>query len=116
MLVGEDERGAEAQHPVHLAQDPVEVLDLGERVRAEHQVDGVGAQEGEVAAVPLDPDFGLRELAGPRELRSRCVERERRMPWSAIEAWPAPQPRSSTRLPFRSPSRRSSCSLGSSGP
>ena len=80
VLVGEDEGRAEPQHAVHLTEDTVEILDLAQGEHAEHQIDRVGAQEGkigEISAVPLDPDLlGLGELARPRELRRRCVERD----------------------------------------
>ena len=71
---------ARPQHAVHLAEQPVEVLDLAEHAGREREVDRVGAQErevGRVALVPLDAHLGgRRELAGPRELRGRAVDRD----------------------------------------
>ena len=71
MLVGEDERAAVLEDAVHLPEDPVQVADLAHRVRAEHDVDRLGPQEGEigdVALVPLDPHRGLlAERAGAVE-------------------------------------------------
>ena len=57
VLVHEHERRVRAQHALHLAEDARDVVDLGERVGAEHRVDGVGTQEreiGEVALAELD--------------------------------------------------------------
>ena len=51
MVVGEHERRAGPQHAVHLAQEPVDVLDLSQHAGSQGEVDGVGAQEGEVRDV-----------------------------------------------------------------
>ena len=53
----ENQRGVLAQHPVHLAEHPVEVVDGVEGVGAEDQVDAVGPDErqiGQVTLVELD--------------------------------------------------------------
>ena len=65
-----------AYHLLPLHRDDSMVLlagrkDLGQRVHANHEVDGVGAQEreiGEVALVPVDPHLGrMVTFAGDRE-------------------------------------------------
>ena len=66
--------------------------------------------------MPLDPHLGL--LGARRAPSASCavgrVERDHVAPWCAnVTAFsPVPQPRSSTRLPRRSPKSRSSCSVG----
>ena len=80
MVEREHERCAGPQHSVHLAVQPVEVLDFADHAGREREVDRVGPEEREVAdvaLVPLDPNFrGLGELAGQRELALRRVDRD----------------------------------------
>ena len=119
----EDQRSAHLEHPVHLTEDPVEVLDISEGVGREDQVDGVGSQEGQVGQITLaqlDADFLFARTAGGR---SASWAGEKSTPMAvapclanAIEHWAPPQPSSRTFLPLRSPSRRSSASVGMSGP
>ncbi len=77
---GEHERRAGPKDTVHLAEEPVDVLDFAEHACGEREVDRVGAQErevGGVALVPLDPHLGrVGELASQRELCGRAIERD----------------------------------------
>ena len=80
MVVREDERALPGQHPVHLAEEAVEVFDLVHDAGGQREVDRVGAEEREirgVALVPLDAHLGrVGELAAERELRGRDVDRD----------------------------------------
>ena len=63
---------------MHLAEHPVEILDVAEGVGREDQVDRVGPQEGqvgEVAVAELDLDLlALAQPAGERQLLGREVD------------------------------------------
>ena len=117
------ERALGAQHPVHLAEHAPEVLGAGERPHADGGVDGVGPEEGQLGErrlVQLDLDVGGVDGGaggGRRCRRSGSTAIVRAPPRdTAMALRPAPQPRSSTRLPATSPRRRRSRSRGISGP
>ncbi len=59
---GQHEVALGVQDPVDLAEEPVEVVDAGQREHAQRAVERVGAHEGQlgqVALVQLDLDLGL---------------------------------------------------------
>ena len=80
VLVGEHERSVRLQDALHLTEEPRRVVDLGDGVAAERDVDRLGAQErevGEVTLAPLDLHLGpFRARARLGETRVRPVERD----------------------------------------
>ena len=123
VVVREHERGAGPQHAVHLAEQAVEVLDLvpTRRPRARGRSSrraGTRGRRRRSRATRRGPRSASASL---RPSASCAVEASSAItcaPWraSAIAFSPAPQPRSSTRLPVTSPHRRRSASVGRSGP
>ena len=94
------------QHAVDLAEHPVDVVHRHQPPHGQDRVDGVGADErqlGERRMVQLDPHvLPLARRRGRRRPVRRT--RRRRSPWRpasarAMALWPAPQPRSRTRVP-----------------
>jgi hypothetical protein len=78
VVVREDEGRVGLEHALHLPEEPGRVVDLGDRRRAEHDVDRLGAEEGElgqIADAPLDLHLGLeRALARSGEVPVGAVE------------------------------------------
>ena len=117
------ERVLGAQHAVDLAEHAVDVVDGREAPHRQHGVDGVGPDErqlGERGVVELDaaPPRARRPPGRRRSGRTDSSTPITLAPCraSAIALWPAPQPRSRTRLPSTCPSSRRVSSRGTSGP
>jgi len=80
----EHQMRSDLEHPVNLAEHPVQILDELKRVRREDQVHRVSAKEGElrhVCVTELDSDLLLgAQLLGVGELGRRGVDPDHRRP------------------------------------
>ena len=77
----EHQRGVLLQHAVDLTEHPVEVFDVPERVRREHEIDRLATNErevGEVAVMQLDLDtLPFAQTPSVRDLRCGEVDADR---------------------------------------